>query len=65
MSGWNDLDIRLLAEGVRTIRQAESTLREHVAWLREQGCPWSVIGDALGVSRQAAQQRYGASGDSA
>ena len=31
-----------------------------VSAARAAGVPWSKIGDALGVSKQAAQQRYGA-----
>lgn len=31
-----------------------------VSRMRERGCPWSVIGEALGITKQAAQQRYGA-----
>ena len=30
-----------------------------VSAARAAGVPWSTIGDALGVSKQAAQQRYG------
>lgn len=31
-----------------------------VALLRHAGIPWSEIGAALGISKQAAQQRFGA-----
>lgn len=37
------------------IRDAERIVVE----ARMAGVPWSVIGDGLGVSRQAAQQHYG------
>lgn len=33
-----------------------------VSAARAAGVPWSRIGEALGVSKQAAQQRYGAHG---
>lgn len=39
---------------------AEQYRRAVVATLREEGMTWALIGDALGTTRQAAQQRYGA-----
>ncbi len=42
------------------IRSSEGALRVLVQALRLSGCSWSVIAAELGVSRQAAQQRYGA-----
>jgi hypothetical protein len=59
MSAWNDADLsalRILASQIDTKRAEQAA---HVRFLRENGCPWSVIAEALGVSRQAAQQRYG------
>lgn len=38
---------------------AEDILRAVVQQSRERGATWQAIGDALGVSRQAAFQRYG------
>lgn len=35
-------------------------LGAYVAGLRDEGVPWSAVGDALGVTRQAAAQRFGA-----
>lgn len=40
----------------------EETARE-VAEAREDGHSWATIGAALGVSKQAAQQRYGVKAD--
>jgi hypothetical protein len=38
---------------------ADDLLDHFVKGAREQGCSWTQIGDALGVTRQAAQQRHG------
>ncbi|WP_130178509.1 DUF3887 domain-containing protein [Cryobacterium sp. SO1] len=38
---------------------AEEVVRSVVQQSRERGATWQTIGDALGVSRQAAFQRYG------
>ncbi|MGD9607367.1 MAG: hypothetical protein AB7V10_07795 [Leucobacter sp.] len=37
----------------------EGLIEVEVAQLRAEGVPWSSIGGDLGVSKQAAQQRYG------
>lgn len=37
----------------------QADLRERVATARSMGLSWAQIGDALGVTRQAAQQTYG------
>jgi hypothetical protein len=42
-----------------TLADAEQELREAVRAAREAGDSWTVIGAALDVSRQAAQQRFG------
>ena len=48
------------------IQQARTDIRNHtrgitrdVAKCRDAGCTWEQIGDALGITKQAAQQRYG------
>lgn len=49
-----------LAEAVGTLRRAER------GWLeaaRDQGCSWTEIGGALGISRQAARKRLAARHD--
>jgi len=48
--------LELLADRRRLVE--EQTARA-VARAREAGVPWSMIGTALGVSRQAAHERYG------
>lgn len=40
-------------------READLAIVGAVHAARGNGEPWEAIGDALGVSRQAAQQRYG------
>lgn len=37
----------------------EQTIAQVVAEARAEGATWSQIAEALGVSKQAAQQRYG------
>lgn len=39
---------------------ADEAMREVVAVVRERGMSWTDIGQQLGISRQAAQQRFGA-----
>jgi hypothetical protein len=41
------------------LTEAEVELARAVALARSSGCSWSQLGQALGVSRQGAQQRYG------
>ncbi|HET7665039.1 MAG TPA: hypothetical protein VFK56_02960, partial [Mycobacterium sp.] len=43
----------------RDLAAAEKELREAVTAAREAGDSWTVIGAALEISRQAAQQRFG------
>lgn len=53
-----------LAEAARRKEEldelADSLLGHFVDQARRSGCSWSQIGDALGVTRQAAQQRHAA-----
>jgi hypothetical protein len=57
-------DLRQLAEQRREARRTVSALDakivHQVARLRLAGATWVQVGAALGVSRQAAQQRFGA-----
>jgi hypothetical protein len=39
--------------------EAERRLHAHVAKAREANASWSEIGDALGISKQAAHERFG------
>jgi hypothetical protein len=45
----------------RNLGAAEQELRDAVKAAREAGDSWTVIGAALDISRQAAQQRFGSS----
>ena len=42
----------------RDNKRAETALHDAVRQAREAGIPWAMIGTALGVSRQAAQERF-------
>ena len=42
----------------RDRERAETALHDAVCQAREAGIPWAVIGTAVGVSRQAAQERF-------
>lgn len=48
-----------LREHAALARLAESRLIDIVHAARKNGASWSQIGRAIGVSKQAAQQRYG------
>lgn len=49
-----------LADAIRLQRELDSVIREAVAGMREQaGFSWQQLADELGVSKQAAQQKYG------
>ncbi len=43
----------------RGLAAAEQELRDAVHAARDSGDSWTVIGAALDITRQAAQQRYG------
>ena len=49
----------LLMRAVRHRTRAEREIVEAVARARENGSTWATIGEILGTSAQAAQQRYG------
>lgn len=49
---------RLGAKAAR-LAAAEKDLRASVQRARDEGATWQEIGDALGITRQAAQQRFG------
>ncbi|MGI8945769.1 MAG: ECF-type sigma factor [Thermoleophilaceae bacterium] len=51
-------DLRAVAEAVDRVRAGEARLRELVALARANGRSWGEIGIALGVSRQAARERF-------
>ena len=51
-------DLRAIAEAVDSVRAGERRVRELVASARTNGRSWGQIGIALGVSRQAARERF-------
>jgi len=51
-------DLRVIAEAVDGVRAGEARVRELVALARASGRSWGEIGIALGVSRQAARERF-------
>jgi hypothetical protein len=51
-------DLRTLAEAVDGVRAGEARVRELVACARANGRSWGEVGIALGVSRQAARERF-------
>jgi hypothetical protein len=61
-AGWKSLsDEELLATlpaACAALDAAEDTLHAHVAALRRRGTSWERIAGALGVSRQAAWERF-------
>jgi hypothetical protein len=52
-------DIESLTRMTHLADDVESAIRNAVIGLREFGYSWAEIGSRLGVSRQAAQQRWG------
>lgn len=51
-----------LPELVRLVRQRarlDEAIRAEVLRLRRAGASWTIVGAALGVSRQGARQRFG------
>ena len=59
---WNEQpDDQLLASLARTqavVAQADAAVHDHVGVLRGRGISWTRIGQALGVSKQAAWERF-------
>ena len=54
-------DDEMLASLARTqaaVAQADTAVHDHVAVLRDRGISWMRIGEALGVSKQAAWERF-------
>jgi hypothetical protein len=51
-------DLRAVAEAAETARRDEALLTERVAAARARGRSWNRIALALGVSRQAARQKF-------
>ena len=55
----NTEDLRAITSAIGTIATAEGELREAVLQARSNGRSWGRISLALGVSKQAARQRFG------
>jgi hypothetical protein len=51
-------DLRGIAEAAQAVRDNEMRLRKAVQIARAHGRSWNQIAVALGVSRQAARQRF-------
>lgn len=58
-AAWDPREVSELDHWLRQRNQAEQQMKRLVKRLRKDGCPWSVIGTALNVSKQAAQHKYG------
>jgi hypothetical protein len=60
--GWESLTneqlLATLPAAAAAVDAAQQTLRDHVALLRERDMSWERIGEALGISRQAAWERF-------
>jgi hypothetical protein len=60
--GWDTLSDKDLLTTLRpaavALDSVEGTLKQHVTQLRGRGVTWTRIGEALGVSRQAAWERF-------
>ncbi|MGD0387256.1 MAG: sigma-70 family RNA polymerase sigma factor [Solirubrobacteraceae bacterium] len=52
-------DLRAIAEAADAVRADDARVRELVALARARGRSWGKIAIALGVSRQAAHERFG------
>jgi hypothetical protein len=61
--GWGSLDDDTLLGSLRPagvcMKSLDESIRLQVGALRERGVTWQRIADELGVTRQAAQQRFG------
>ena len=59
---WNERpDDELLASLAKVqavVSQVDAAVHDHVAILRDRGISWTRIGQALGVSKQAAWERF-------
>ena len=56
-----DGDVEALALMLGLAEEIDTVIAEAVEGLRAHGYSWAEIGSRLGITRQAAQQRWGAS----
>jgi ClpX C4-type zinc finger len=60
--GWPSLStvelLKTLPPSSAAVEATRAILQEHVDLLRKRGVSWAEIGDALGISRQAAWERF-------
>ena len=54
-----DKEMSHVIKANQDVKLADLMLRRHVANARKAGHTWASIGFALGITRQAAQQRFG------
>jgi hypothetical protein len=61
-AGWESLGaemlLRSLAPSEATVEAVRGVLQTQVDILRKRGISWAQIGEALGISRQAAWERF-------
>lgn len=62
-AGWASLSeetlLAALAPSERSVEAAREVLKQQIEVLRSRNVSWASIGEALGVSRQAAWERFG------
>jgi hypothetical protein len=56
---YSDDPLAQVRQAAGQVLDYQAALQNRVAEASDAGCTWQQIGDALGVSRQAAQQRFG------
>jgi hypothetical protein len=54
----DDAVLELLAPHAEAIRSAETAVAVHIQVLRQRNVSWQRIGAALGMSKQAAWEKY-------
>ena len=57
--GSDGQDLRAVGDALRAVAASDLTLAEQVAAARANGRTWTQIGTVLGVTKQAARERFG------
>lgn len=52
-------DLRRIGDAMRAVAQSDLSLAEQVAQARARGRTWTQIAAVLGVTKQAARERFG------